>query len=42
MDKANSIGLSDEYKQKVQNGAIQIEDIADEELTKKIEDYKQW
>lgn len=42
MNKANSIGLADVYKQKVQNGAIQIEDIADENLVKKIENYKNW
>lgn len=42
MAKANSIGLADDYKQKVQNGAIQIEDIADENLRNQIEQYQEW
>lgn len=42
MNKANSLGLSEEYKQKVYNGAIQIEDIADEDLAKKVSEFKQW
>ena len=42
MAKANSIGLSEDYKKKVQSGAIQIEDIKDEALQEKIENYKTW
>ena len=42
INKANSLGLSEEYKQKVYNGAIQIEDIADENLAKKVSEFKQW
>lgn len=42
MAKANSIGLSAEYVSKVQNGAIQIEDIADEDLRNKISGYQEW
>lgn len=42
IDKANSIGLSDSYKQKVQNGTIQIETITDENLKTKISDYQTW
>ena len=42
MSKANSIGLSEEYKQKVQNGAIQIEDITDEALQNQIDQYQEW
>ena len=42
MAKADSIGLSDTYKNKVQNGTIQIEDITDEDLAKKISEYQTW
>ena len=42
MSKANSVGLSDEYKQKVKNGAIQIEDITDETLQNQIDQYQEW
>lgn len=42
IDKANSIGLSDSYKQKVQNGTIQIETITNENLKTKISDYQTW
>lgn len=42
MRKANSVGLSDQYKQLVQSGAINIEDIADENLQKMIDEYQKW
>lgn len=42
IDKANSIGLSDSYKQKVKNGTIQIETVTDEDLKTKISDYQTW
>ena len=42
MAKANSIGLSDTYVSKVQNGTIQIEDITDENLADKISEYQTW
>lgn len=42
MAKANSIGLSDTYVSKVQNGTIQIEDITDEDLADKISQYQTW
>lgn len=42
MAKANSIGLSDTYVNKVQNGTIQIEDITDEDLADKISKYQTW
>ena len=42
MSKAESVGLSDNYKSLVQNGAISIEDIADEELKKAIDAYTKW
>ncbi len=42
MAKANSVGLSDTYVSKVQNGTIQIEDITDENLADKISEYQTW
>lgn len=42
IDKANSIGLSDDYKRKVQNGTIQIETITDDKLKEKLQDYQNW
>jgi hypothetical protein len=40
MKKANSISLSETYKQKVREGKIQIEDITDEDLSNAISDYQ--
>lgn len=40
--KANSIPLSEGYKQLVRDGAIKIEDITDEDLQEQIESYKEW
>lgn len=42
MRKADSIGLPDSYKELVQNGAINIEDIKDEKLQEQIEGYQKW
>lgn len=42
MQKAESIGLSDEYKNLVQNGGINVEDITDKDLQEAIKNYKQW
>lgn len=42
MQEANSVGLSSEWASKVQNGEIDIETITDEELKKKVDEYKQW
>ena len=42
MQKAESVGLSDEYKNLVQNGAINIEEITDEDLKEAIKNYEQW
>lgn len=42
MKKANAVGLSDSYKNAVKNGQIKVEDIADENLRKKIEEYKSY
>ena len=42
IDAANAVGLSDDYKQKVINGTIQIETVTDENLQKKIDEFQQW
>lgn len=42
MNKADSLGLSDHYKNLVQNGALSIETITDEALASKIEEYQNW
>lgn len=38
----NSIGLSDEYVDKIKNGLIDIETITDETLLNQIKDYQEW
>ena len=40
--QANSVGLSESYAKNVRDGTIDIETITDEDLKKKIDDYKQW
>ncbi|MBQ4523789.1 MAG: phage tail tape measure protein [Lachnospiraceae bacterium] len=40
--KANSVGLSEHYKQLVQNGDYSIEDITDDTLKQQISDYEEW
>ena len=42
MRKAESIGLSEDYKTLVRDGAVNIENISDETLQQKISDYQQW
>jgi hypothetical protein len=42
MNKANSVGLSDYYKRLIQNGAMDISTISDENLAEKISDYQEW
>lgn len=42
MAMANSVGLSDEYKQLVQSGDLRIDSITDETLKKQIELYTQY
>ena len=42
MRKADSIGLPDSYKELVQSGAINIEDIKDEKLQEQIDGYQKW
>lgn len=40
MEKASSLGLSQEYIDKIQNGTIEIETISDENLAKVIKEYQ--
>lgn len=42
MAKANSVGLSEHYKQLVQNGDYKIEDITDDTLKDQISSYEEW
>ena len=42
MAKANSVGLSEHYKQLVQNGDYSIEDISDDTLKNQISEYEEW
>lgn len=42
LQEADSVGLSEEYKRKVQNGEIDIESIDNEDLKEKIDEYQQW
>ena len=42
MQKANSVGLSEEYASKVRNGAMNIDEISDETLKTQISDYQTW
>ena len=42
LSQADSIGLSQDYRNKIQNGTIQIENIQDEGLQDKIDQYQDW
>ena len=42
MQEANSVGLSSEWVEKIQNGTIDISTITDEKLKEKIDEYQQW
>lgn len=42
MAKANSTGLSEEWKSKIQNGQYSIDDVGDDNLKQQINDYKTW
>ncbi len=42
MQKAESVGLSDHYKDLIQNGAVGMEEIADETLQQQINEYQKW
>ena len=42
MNKANSINLSESWKQKIRDGAFRIEDVTDSDLWDKIQEYQTW
>ena len=42
MRKADSIGLGDDYKTLIHDGAVNIENISDKNLQEKISEYQQW
>lgn len=42
LQQANSVGLSADWVDKIQNGKIDIETITDEDLYDKIQEYQQW
>lgn len=42
MAHADSVGLSAEYIDKIQNGSLDIEEISDDSLKEKIKDYQSW
>lgn len=42
MQKAASVGLSQEYVHKIQNGSLDVETITDESLADRIEEYETW
>ena len=42
MAQANAVGLAEGYASQIRNGSLNIENITDENLKKKIEDYRKW
>lgn len=40
--QANAVGLAEGYASQIRNGNLNIENITDENLKKKIDDYKKW
>ena len=42
LQEANSVGLSEDYSEKVRNGLIDLETITDEELNKSISQYREY
>ncbi len=42
LQQADSVALSEDYKRKVRNGEINIEDITDEDLYNRVQDYQTW
>jgi hypothetical protein len=42
LQEANSVGLSEDWAEKVRDGKVDIETITDEELKNKIDEYRQW
>lgn len=42
MAQAGAVGLSESYASQIRNGSLNIENITNEDLKKKIEDYQKW
>lgn len=42
LEKANQVGLDEGHAEKVRNGTIEIEAIGDEDLKKKVDNFKKW
>ena len=42
IQEANSVGLSESWKQRIENGSIDITTIASEELSDKLSEYQKW
>lgn len=42
VNKANSIGLDATWANRIRNGELRIQDITDEELKKKIDEFQEW
>ena len=42
MAQANAVGLAESYASQIRNGNLNIENITDEDLKKKIDDYQKW
>lgn len=42
LSKANEVGLDEGHVEKVKNGTIEIEAIGDDDLKKKVDNYKKW
>ena len=42
MAQANAVGLAEGYASQIRNGSLNIENITDENLKKKIDQYKEW
>lgn len=42
IQRANAVPLSEDYKNKIRDGRLQIEDITDENLKKQIDDFQEW
>lgn len=42
IQEANSVGLDESWKNKIQNGAVNIEEITDKDLKEKIDEYQKW
>ena len=42
LQQADNVALSEDYKRKVRNGEINIEDITNEDLYNRVQDYQNW